>query len=146
MSFRFPYIYLCNNMLKISTGRKEPSGWGKTLLWCMAEGQKGKPKRSTWGATKRTRKNVRGGQEKARAEKGRREGNRPVATPSGGGGQDSQMEVFVAASSWGGRTWRKWTKYILTAKVFLKKVILTKFWNFGELGDQDTPALATGLT
>ena len=38
-----------------------------------------------------------------------------------GGGQNFKMKFFVSGASWGGRTWKKWTKYILPEKIFLKK-------------------------
>ena len=39
----------------------------------------------------------------------------------GWGGQNSKMKFFVPGASWGGRTWKKWTKQILAEKNFLKK-------------------------
>ena len=43
------------------------------------------------------------------------------------------MDFFFAVASWGDRTWKKWTKYILAEKNFLKKGRFDlKFWNFAE--------------
>ena len=73
---------------------------------------------------------------------------RPVARPAGGGAK-LQNEIF---RHWrelgGGRTWKKWTKYILAEQIFLKKGHFDKI--FGILpswGGQGPPGppLATGL-
>ena len=46
----------------------------------------------------------------------------------------------------GGRTWKKWTKYILAKKIFLKNVILIKFSKFlPSWGHGPPDPLATGL-
>ena len=57
-----------------------------------------------------------------------------------GGAKIAKWKKFSLprAGRGGGQTWKKWTKYILVEKNFLKKVILTKILD-AELGGAEAP-------
>ena len=54
----------------------------------------------------------------------------PVARPTRGGAKIPNWKFFSLPRAWG-RTWKKkWTKYMLAEKIFLKKVIVTIILEF----------------
>ena len=65
---------------------------------------------------------------------------RPVARPAGGGPK-FQNEIFCLwRELGGGRTWKKWTKYILSKKICLKKGHFDKIFGIWPIwGGQGPP-------